>query len=107
MLAALLHWNEAAQAADKAAIVVEETLAPVAKLQDSVRHARRMRDALGQGWESALAALRRGAHAAADEGAPDLYAALFPPTRATTKSKAPEEQVPTATEPPTAAPNAA
>jgi hypothetical protein len=60
---------------------------------------------LGQGWESALAALRRGARAAADEGAPDLYATLFPPVAraVTTKSKAPEEEVPAVSQTPTAA----
>jgi hypothetical protein len=97
---------QAAQAADKAARVVEQALAPVAKLQESVRDARRMRDAVGQGWESALAALRRGTRAAADEGAPELDATLFPPVvRATTKNKAAEEQVPTVTQ--TATPTAA
>lgn len=99
---------EAAEAADKAATVVEEAVATAAKLQDAVRHARRMRDALNQGWDSALGALRRGAQAAADEGAPDLYATLFPPmTRASTKTRTPEEQAPTATETPTATPSAA
>jgi hypothetical protein len=59
---------------------------------------------VSQGWESALAALRRGTRAAADEGAPDLDAALFlPAARAVTKSKAPEEEVPTVTATPTAA----
>jgi hypothetical protein len=84
---------QAAQAADKAARVVVQALAPVAKLQDTVRDTRRTRDAVAQGWESALAALKRGARAAADEGAPDLYPTLFPPViRAVTKSKTPEEQ---------------
>jgi hypothetical protein len=100
--------TQAAQAADKAARAVEQALAPVAKLQDNVRDARRTRDAVGQAWESALAALRRGARAAADEGAPDLYATLFPPvTRTTTKMKAPEEVVPTEPQTPAATPNAA
>ena len=95
---------QAAEAADKAAGVVEKALGPVTKLQESVRDARRTRDAVGQGWESALAALRRGARAAADEGAPDLYATLFPPVaRAVTKSKAPQEQTPAVTTTPTAA----
>src|SRR5882724_10204899 len=86
---------QAAQAADKAARVVVQALAPVAKLQDTVRDARRSRDAVAQGWESALAALKRGARAAADEGAPDLYPTLFTPViRAITKSKTPEEQAP-------------
>src|SRR5207244_1463599 len=85
---------QAAQAAEKAARVVEQALAPVAKLQDSVRDARRMRDAVGQGWESALAALRRGTRAAADEGAPELDATLFlPVARVVTKKKARGEPV--------------
>jgi len=95
---------QAAQAADKAARAVEQALGPIAKLQDAVRDARRARDAVGQGWESALAALRRGARAAADEGAPDLYATLFPPVvRAVTKKSTPEEPTPTASATPTAA----
>ena len=82
---------QAAQTADKAARVVVQALAPVAKLQDTVRDARRTRDAVAQGWESTLAALKRGARAAADEGAPYLYPTLFPPViRAITKSKTPE-----------------
>lgn len=84
--------TKAAQAAEKAAQTLEKDLAPVAKLEDSVRDARRMRDAVGQTWESALAALRRGARAAADDGAPDLYPTLFPPVvRAASKVKAAEE----------------
>ena len=98
---------KAAEAADKAAGVVEEALAPIAKLQDNVRHARRMRDALGQGWESALAALRHDARSAAYEGATELYTVLFPPPRAATKSKTPEEPTTPATEPPAAVTNAA
>jgi hypothetical protein len=75
--------------------LAEWALAPVAQLQDTVRDARRTRDAVAQGWESALAALKRGARAAADEGAPDLYPTLFPPViRAVMKSKTPEEQAP-------------
>ena len=99
---------QAAQTADKAASVVEKALAPVAKLEESIRDARRTRDAVGQGWESALAALRRGTKAAADEGAPELDATLFPPvTRPATKSKPPEQKVPAVTETPAATPTAA
>ena len=94
---------QAAQAADEAARVVVQALVPVAKLQDTVRDARRTRDAVAQGWESALAALKRGARAAADEGAPDLYPTLFPPViRAVTKSTTPEEQAPPVTATPAA-----
>src|SRR5436309_2391929 len=52
----------------------------------------------------AFAALKRGARAAADEGAPDLYPTLFRPViRAITKSKTPEEQAPPVTATPAAA----
>ena len=96
---------QAAQTADKAARVVVQALAPVAKLQYTARqHARRTRDAVAQGWESTLAALKRGARAAADEGAPDLYPTLFLPViRAITKSKTPKEQAPPVTATPAAA----
>ena len=94
----------AAHAADKAARAVEETVGPLAKLEDAVRHARRTRDSVVPGWESALAALRRGARVAADEGATDLYARLFGlVARATPRSKPAEEQVPPVTQAPKAA----
>lgn len=100
--------TRAAEGADKAARAVEQALAPVAKLQDSVRDARRTRDAVGQAWESALAALRRGTRAAADEGAPDLHATLFPPVaRTATKTQTPQEAAPTDSQAPAATPNAA
>jgi len=97
--------TQAAQAADKAAHAMEQALAPVEKLQDNVRNARRTRDAVGQTWESALAGLRRGAVAAIDEGAPDLHATLFPPVTRAAKTKVPQEAAPT--DPPAATPNAA
>lgn len=90
--------TQAAQAADKAARAVEQALVPVLKLQDRVRDARRARDAVGQGWESALAALRRAARSAADDGAHDLYDTLFPPVvRPAAKSK--PQQAPAAVTP--------
>ncbi len=65
------------------------------KLQASVRDARRTRDAVAQGWESALAALKRGARAAADDGAPQLYATLFAPAgRSASKSSKPAPVAP-------------
>jgi hypothetical protein len=99
--------NQAAQAADKAACAVEEALAPIAKLEKTVADARRTRDAIAKVWESALAALRRGARAAADDGAPDLYPTLFrTPARVTSRTKTTET---TTTDPQTPAvvPNAA
>ena len=68
---------QAAQAAEKAAQAVEQGLAQIDKLQGIVREARHTRDAVAQTWATALAALKRGARAAADDGAPTLYASLF------------------------------
>ena len=68
---------QAAQAADKAAKAVEQALVPIEKLQTALKTARHTRDAVGQSWETALAALKRGARAAGDDGAPQLYATLF------------------------------
>jgi hypothetical protein len=80
--------SKAAQRADKAARAVERAMIPVQNLQASIRDARRMRDAIARGWESAFAGLRRGARAAADDGAPQLHAKLFPPASRTMKGKA-------------------
>jgi len=71
--------GEAARAAERAARVVEQALGPVETLGQTVRDARRMRDALVHDWHSALAALRRATRSAADDGAPLLHATLFPP----------------------------
>ncbi len=99
---------EAAQAADKAARGVKQALAPIAELEGKVRDARRKRDAIGQVWESALAALRRGTKAAADEGAPDLHATLFPSAvRGGGKSKAAEKAPESPPQPSAVTPNAA
>jgi hypothetical protein len=67
----------ATQAAVRAAKAVEQAMGPVARAQNAVRRARHKRDALAGTWESALAALKRGTRAAADEGAPELHAVLF------------------------------
>lgn len=97
---------QAAHAANKAAAALEQEIGPVAKLQDDVRDARRMRDAVAQLWESALAALRRGTKAAADDGAPNLHATLFPPVTRTRPKKV-EEPVAVAAPTQPATPNAA
>jgi len=68
---------QAAQAADKAAQAVESALAQEQSLEAAVRHARDARTAIAQTWAAAFDALKRGARAAADDGAPQLYAALF------------------------------
>ncbi len=81
---------QATQALEKAAGAVEQALLQVDTLQTAVRDARHTRDALGQTWATALAALKRGARAAADEGAPTLYATLFDrPSRPKAKSVKP------------------
>jgi hypothetical protein len=78
---------QAAQAAEKAAAAIEQALAPVEKLQAAVRDARHTRDAVAQSWESTLAALKRGARAAADDGAPQLYATLIGRTNGRTNHR--------------------
>lgn len=102
---------QAAQAAEKAARVVEQQLAQIEKLQASVREARHTRDAMAQGWAKDLATLKRGARSAADDGAPLLYATLFDrPTRPSTKNGKSShavtaaEPAPAPTAPPTSAP---
>jgi len=46
------------------------------KLQASLHTARQARETAGKPWDTALAALKRGARAAADDDAPGLYRAL-------------------------------
>ena len=99
---------DAASAADKAAQEMEAALlGPLDALQKSVLEARHSRDVIGHAWNIALAALKRGARAAADEGAPGLYVALFgvPVRSARKKAKAapPEPTPPQPTIPPTQA----
>lgn len=62
------------EAAAKGVLVAVE---PIADLERKRREAVSKRDALEQGWETAFAALKRGARAAADEGAAGLFEALF------------------------------
>ena len=82
-----------AQSAEEGARAVEEALVPVPKLEENVLRTRGVRDALIPEWDDALSALRRGARAAADEGAPNLHATLFPRVvRSSTKKKEPEQQ---------------
>ena len=69
--------RDTARAEEKAAQVIEAALFPIDKLEVVIRDARHERDTVGQTWDTALAALRRGARAAADDGAPGLYTALF------------------------------
>jgi hypothetical protein len=79
-----------AQAAEETARTMETELVPMDKLQASLRTAREVREATGKTWDTALAALKRGARAAADDGAPGLYRALFGrPSRSKNKTAGP------------------
>jgi hypothetical protein len=69
--------SKAADAAAKAAKAVEAALKPIAKLTKARTAAMSRRDALEQPWETAFAALKRGARAAEDDGARGLFEALF------------------------------
>ena len=69
--------RDAARVADQAARVMETALLAIDPVELDIRQLRGQRDTLGHPWERALAALRRGARAAFDDGAPTLYTALF------------------------------
>jgi hypothetical protein len=85
--------SDASQAAEKAARAVEAALGTLDELQQVSRRARQQRDAIGDTWDNGLAALKRGARAAVDDGAPGLYAALFGRfTRPTRKKPQPEQK---------------
>jgi hypothetical protein len=94
--------QQAIAAADKAAHATEKVLAPIEALQATAREARQARDALAQSWDKAVAALKRGARAAIDDGEPYLYAMLFGQgARASRSSKpAPDIAPPPAPTPP-------
>ena len=66
-----------ARAAEQAVGAVEAALLTLEKRKAALRTARDTRTADGEMWDSALAALKRGARAAADDGAPGLYEALL------------------------------
>lgn len=68
---------EAAKRAADAAEKLEAAAGPVEALRAQLDAARQMREVIAREWKQALGGLRRGARAAADEGAPNLYAALF------------------------------
>jgi hypothetical protein len=78
---------QALQSVDKAVRAVEQALLPLDKLDTTLRDARHTRDAVGQTSDAALAVLKRGARAASDDGAPQLYTTLFDrPGRPATKN---------------------
>ncbi len=74
---ALPASNAAAAAALKAAKAVVAALKPIERLRKARGTAISRRDALEQPWETAFAAVKRGARAAEDDGAVGLFGALF------------------------------
>jgi hypothetical protein len=81
---------QAVQTAEKVTRGMEPALAHLEALRTAVRDARATREAVAQAWELALGALKRGARAAGDDGAPNLYATLFErAARTSTKASKP------------------
>jgi hypothetical protein len=78
---------KAADAAASAAGAVEKALAAMLPPAAALHTARLARDAVGQQWNRALAALKLHALAAADDGAPQLHTALFRSVRRTGRKK--------------------
>ncbi len=74
---ALAKSRKAATALAAAGKAVLAAAAPLADLEAKRKTAASKRAALDLAWEKAFAAVKRGARAAADEGALDLYDALF------------------------------
>lgn len=86
----------AARAAARAAQSVLKAAAPLGRLTEAHRVALGHRDALAQRWEKTFAALKQGARAAADEGAAEIYDALFgalSPRRASTRTRKPTQRI--------------
>jgi hypothetical protein len=84
--------REVAQSADQVASSMQQELLAMEKAQAALESAREAREAAGKTWDTALAALKHDARAAAAEGVPVLGKALFGRTRA--KKKTPESAVP-------------
>lgn len=87
---------ETAQQVGHTVAVLSEATRQLGASSTTVRQAREARDQLAAAWEEALAALKRGARAAADEGAPTLYDDLFAHTTKVKATKVKAEN----TEPP-------
>lgn len=78
---------QTARDVEKAVRTVARAQAPLDKLTAALHDARRTRDAIGGNWDAALGAFKRGARAAADDGAPQLYTGLFErPTRTSARN---------------------
>ena len=91
----------AAAALEKAAKAVQSALVGIDKHAKPLTAARSARDAAALAWETAYAALRRGAKAAEDDGAKGLANALFggaaKPARKAKRAPAAPTPVPTPT----------
>ncbi|MFI5396266.1 MAG: hypothetical protein ACHQ9S_12105 [Candidatus Binatia bacterium] len=84
---------QAVQGAEKVTRGLEQALARLDALRTAARDARVTREAVAHAWELTLGALKRGARAAADDGAPNLYATLFDrAARTSTKAAKPTPQ---------------
>ena len=94
----------AADAAKKAANAVTKLIVPRGAAEAAHKQALAARDAFAQPWETAFAALKRGAKAAADEGAPGLFQALFASSAPARKRPAAKKSPPAPPAPPPAAP---
>ena len=68
---------QALPTAEKATRAMDQAVTRINELRTAVHNAHATRDAVAQIWEAALGALKRGARAAADDGAPTLYATLL------------------------------
>lgn len=80
----------AARAAARAAQSVLKAAAPLGRLTEAHRIALGHRDALAQRWEKTFAALKQDARAATEEGAAEIYDALFgalSPRRSSTRTR--------------------
>jgi len=81
---------QALTAAEKTMRALDQALIRIEAMRTATHHARAARDAVAQTWNAALGALKRGARAAADDGAPTLYGTIFDrPTHATSKNAKP------------------
>ena len=79
--------RRAARAVQEAVEAVETAIVTVSQAEAAARMARNTRATARQVWERELAALKRAASAAADEGALGLSAALFDGVRRRSKTR--------------------
>ena len=83
---------------------MERELVPMDKLQARLHTARAARELAAQKWDTTLAALKLDARAAASDGAPGLYRALFGNSRPKAKAPVTPEPTPVADTPETTPP---